>query len=332
MKALYPQLTSYIRVNKLTGDITIVSNIRRLRPKEFKKPKEFICPFCPGREELTPPATAVLIISEGRRTILRDTNEHRVRGWQARIFPNKFPALTTSPPKPLRDSLEAYGYHEVLVEFPQHSPDPHNVDDKTYSHALWLLANRIAELYSDERIVSIVVIKNRGPRAGASILHSHMQIFALPLIPPRLAREVEAFKTGCPLCELIENWSELLVHEEKEYVVMVNPAPRAPYEVWIIPKRHKPLMGIEDEDLLSLAKCIRLVTKLYVEELGYEDYNAWIHVAPKGVTNFHWHVEFSPLSVTWGGLEKSSEAYIVEVPPEDAAKELRSLLARLSSN
>ncbi len=323
------QLVNEVRLNPLNSDIAVISTVRRLRPKEHQSPRGFRCPFCPGNEELTPPATAVLVVENGRRKVLRDSDGERVRGWKARIFPNKYPALTTSPPRPhARGAEPAYGYHEVAVETPKHVPDPHNVDLHDYADALWLVFHRVSTILMDPRVEYVAVIKNRGSRAGASIMHTHLQIFGLPFTPPRVAREVEAFKAGCPLCSIADEHPELIVAELDDFLVTVNPAPRAPYEVWIIPRRHEPTpLGLDDKRLIELSKAVRMATKAYVEGLGYDSYNAWIHMAPRGVTGYHWHVEFMPVSVTWGGLEKSCEVYIVEVPPEEAAERLRSLLA-----
>lgn len=72
---------------------------------------------------MTPAADAVY--SEGG--ILVDGLE-RVRPWKARAFPNLFAAMVPNPSPPIREwiAMPVRGYHEVIVDSPQHGSSPAN--------------------------------------------------------------------------------------------------------------------------------------------------------------------------------------------------------------
>lgn len=310
------QLIREIRFNPLTRDVTIISTVRRFRPKITSVSG---CPFCPGNEHQTPPATLVIKRSRNRFHISREYGDLRSKEWDVRIVPNKFSALSV-------EDATAYGYHEVVIETPKHVQDPYELTCEEYAVSLYAAILRIKEILVDPRIEYVAFIKNRGLRAGASIAHTHSQIFGLPFIPPRIQEELAKYTNGCPVCSYIEN--ELrdrsrVIYVGERYVVLASYAPRLSYEVIVAPLKHSSTpLDLEYEDLLELAYIIRCVTRSYILKLSFDAYNFWLHMAPKN-RDFHWHLVLSPVSATWGGLEKSSHVYIVEVPPEEACEAIK---------
>ncbi len=332
------ELVNEVRVDLFGDHVSIISTVRRIRPKEFKKLQQFVCPFCAGNEEMTPPATLVLVKKGGSEEWLRDKDGERVKGWSVRIVPNKFPALTTSPPKPRSESyLEAYGYHEVVIETPEHVGDVHELSNEQFLDALRATFKRVSEMFSDPRVESVIVIKNRGPQAGASILHAHSQVFALPIVPKRIEREAKAFESGsCPLCAYLKKELELglrVIHKGKYFAIVAYEAPRIGFETWVIPLEHSRDPLASSRDVLSeLALSLRAVSYAFVKGLGFENFNWWIHMAPKNAKDFHWHVEVAPVSSIWGGLEKGGDAFIIEFSPEEATSELRKFVREFISS
>jgi len=327
-------LIDEIRIPILGNHVTIVSTRRRLRPKERKESVDK-CPFCPGNEELTPPATLALVRIGNRFEFCRESRSGECSPWIVRIIPNKYPALDPNPPTPTaRNALKARGFHEVVVESCKHVHDPHELSDEEYALSLYTTMTRMRDLLSIEWIKYVALIKNRGLGAGASIRHSHSQIFASPYVPPRVAEEVkQLIDLGtCPLCSYVEDEylrNRYLVYESKSFALLVNDAPRASYEVLIVPKKHESRPSPNLEILRELAHVMRIVTKFFVEVLRTESYNMWFHVAPKGVEDFHWHIEAMPRLGIWGGYELSSDVYIVEVSPEEVAEKMRSFVSSL---
>uniref|UniRef100_A0A7C2ZRJ3 DUF4921 family protein n=1 Tax=Ignisphaera aggregans TaxID=334771 RepID=A0A7C2ZRJ3_9CREN len=310
-----------VRKNPISGSISIVATARRYRPKSLKTDRS-LCPFCPGNEQQNPPPTAVLTKKDGQRVVLREYTY----GWLARIFPNKYPAVTPNPPETSEPGFsKAYGYHEVLVETPKHVPDIHLIPTEELADGIWLGLHRIRKLFEDPEIKSCILVKNRGIHANASIEHTHFQMFALPFIPPRLEIEVNMFSTKSkPLCRHLEEEikkKKRVIYIGQYFAVLAITAPRVNHEIWVIPLKHEETaLNIKDPELLELAKILQTVTRIYVEVLNIDSYNIWFHMAPKNTIDFHWHVEVAPALLTWGGLEKSSDTYLIEVPPEETAK------------
>src|SRR4051812_43412293 len=77
-----------LRQDPVTGRWVVISTERRKRPSDFwlerhQVARDGYCPFCPGREDLTPPEVLAYRQSGGRNG----------PGWDLRVVPNKFPAL-----------------------------------------------------------------------------------------------------------------------------------------------------------------------------------------------------------------------------------------------
>ena len=131
--------------------ITIISTIRGRRPcytKATTETKSTIpCPFCPGNEEYTPPATLVLTVSNNEQTFASEKRSGEVSDWVVRVFPNKYPALT-----PRSCSNLTYGYHEVLVESRIHNEEDYLKDPRNIYFALKTLRERLATYLLKKRI------------------------------------------------------------------------------------------------------------------------------------------------------------------------------------
>ncbi len=320
--------------------ISIIAIGRRRRPKHYSYQGLHVgaltktCPFCPGHEYMTPPATLVLTSS---LEYLVEGEGERVRDWLVRIFPNKYPALLLNT-EGSRGTISLYGYHEVIVESPIHSEEVYLENPKYMYYVFLALRRRIKEILGDDRIENVVVIKNRGPRAGASIVHPHLQLFANTFTPPVILSELQGFKKFkekhgiCPLCYMVNRIDEpRLVLESKHFIVYTRYAPKQAYELLIVPRKHSPcITSASDDELFDLAQVLSKVLKALLRLLGGVDYNYWIHCAPKNSeTEYHWHIEIQPVVETWGGYEKSSGVHIVTVSPEESAAELRNILKSL---
>ena len=337
-------MTSKIELRICSFDklrISIIAPARRKRPKivigvEEREKAEVICPFCPGREEETPPATLVLLVKDGKLLFEREHNG-RIKNWVVRVFPNKYPALVNKA-EIMSGEFSAYGYHEVLVETPIHSEEKYLLNPVNVYHMLIALRRRVEEIMKDPRIKHVSIIKNAGLKAGASIGHPHLQIFANTFTPPIISAEEYAMKEYfekhrvCPLCEIFSNSkSPRTVFTTGFFKVETAYAPKQPYELLIVPKKHAcSITNASNEELKDLANVLSKTLLLIRKTLGNIDYNYWFHLGPKGDSIYHWHIEIQPIIETWGGYEKATGIYIVTVPPEDAAKEFRENMGKLN--
>lgn len=273
------------------GRKVVVASGRSGRPKLFSKPPD-ICPFCPGNEHMTPPETD-RVEQDGK--------------WLLRSFENKYPIV--SP-----EFQKAYGKHEVVVETPIHSQKLEETDVKTY---LKFVFKRMEELSKDKKIRYVLLFKNRGPSAGASIPHEHSQITSLTEIPPRVAEELEAFKReGCPICD-----AKYVLFENEGAKCIVPEAPIYPYELWVAPKEHVST-EIPQEQMDHFAEALKEALRRLDEVLETPDYCFYFHYYPEKNEWYHLHLEITPRISIWGGFELGSGIIVNTIPPERVIKEL----------
>ncbi len=314
--------------------VAVISLVRGRRPQYGASRAEAgsgaFCPFCPGNEEHTPPAVLVLAGPgvEGYR-FTREERSGEAGDWVVRVFPNKYPALSPEPGSEL-----VYGYHEVLVESRIHSEEEYLGNPENVFLAFRTLRERLRQILRDPEIRHVAVIKNSGVRAGASIPHPHLQIFASPFLPPEIEDEICGFreyeeKTGvCPLCRLASSGS-LVFYRNGSFASLVAYAPRVPYETLVVPLRHTPsFLDADDGELLDLGNALSRTLLALRRVLGGFDYNLWLHsVYDARLESYHWHVEILPLTTRWGGYEKGFGVFIVDRFPEDVASELRGAIS-----
>lgn len=287
----------------------LIATERAKRPNDFKsKPfssSKASCPFCPGHEHMTPPASYV---------VRKDGN------WLIRCFPNKFAAVTCGAEKNHESEffnyLTACGFHEVLVETPDHNK---RLADLPLNHIILVLDSYVKRILAfDSKYV--LVFKNHGVEAGTSLIHSHTQIVAYNQIPKLVQDEVKAFKkfSSCPFCSIIklEAKSPRKAFENNSFIAFTPFASRSPLEVWIFPKKHiRSIIDVNDfSDLASILK--KVLTKLGKINASY---NFFIHNAPSK-SDFHFHIEVVPRLSKWGGFEFGTDTIINVISPEEAAK------------
>jgi len=198
-----------IRINPIIPtESVLVATERGLRPrkKEERIPhdsREHVqeCPFCKGNEDKTPP------------TILARPDEE---GWQLRVVKNLFPVLGEESDQGrlnigLQQVLDGYGHHEVMIDHYHHGIEVHQMSEQHLALVLDTYRQRMADLFgTDERIKYVMVFKNFGPAAGASIKHTHSQLIALPIIPENVYNELSHCRNyfqkyhQCIFCALID--------------------------------------------------------------------------------------------------------------------------------
>lgn len=309
------------------------------RPNEYEvneaRCKRTSCPFCAGHEQETPPHIAVY--RSGKTAV-----EANGRDWLVRVVPNKYPALrpdgdTAVLQNGLYAGSGAVGAQEVIIESPRHVASLSQLSDEEVTLLLHAYRDRMLALRQEGRYRYVLVFKNVGPRAGASLEHSHSQVVAMPMVPGEVAREVAAAEGlfqqhhACFFCQVIADELEhgqRLVTETRRFVVVCPYASRMPYEMWVLPRAHASHFEQEGNDELNeLAGLLRQVIAKLERLLGPLAYNYFIHTAPFDTSaprHYHWHVEIFPRLTTTAGFEWGAGCYINPVLPEQAAAILRS--------
>jgi UDPglucose--hexose-1-phosphate uridylyltransferase len=226
----------------------IIATDRAMRPTDFVRETVLakggqFCPFCPGNEQKTPPEILAFRPNGG------GSNEP---GWNLRVVPNKFPALRVEgnlnrQGEGVYDKMNGVGAHEVFVETPEHSLTFGELPEKQAEDLFWAFRDRIVDLRKDRRLTYVLIFKNHGEAAGASLEHTHSQLIALPVVPKRVREEMDGakryfdFKERCIYCDIVRQEAETgprVVLETDHYLAIAPYASRFPFETWILPKKH----------------------------------------------------------------------------------------------
>jgi UDPglucose--hexose-1-phosphate uridylyltransferase len=329
-----------LRKDPIVGRWVIISTDRAKRPTDFAresvKMKGGFCPFCYGNEAKTPPEIQAYRPNQNGGQPQRDTS-----GWTVRVVPNKFPALGIEgnldrQAEGLFDKMNGVGAHEVIVENNEHNATLASMTPKNIEDVLWTFRDRILDLKKDRRLKYILIFKNYGEAAGATLEHTHSQLIALPVVPIYVAEEIEGakqyyiYKERCVFCDIARQETESgirVVSENDDFLTIAPYAPRFPFETWILPKQHESAFENSSSRMFqNLAKSIRTLLNKANRVLDDPPYNLVIHSSPTQDSNndhYHWHIEFVPKLTKVGGFEWGTGFYINPTPPEEAAKFLR---------
>lgn len=297
------------------------------------------CPFCPGNEAMTPP--------EDYSLRSPDTSPDGP-GWRVRVVPNKFPALTDLmqgdlPKIPHTEGIHShspgFGVHEIVIETPVKNRQMLEMNQEEVSEVLAVYRERLRTHYSDRRLKTVFLFKNHGKEAGASLVHSHAQIMALPVLPDNAASQLASYEdyrvknNSCLMCAILKKEvgeGERVVEETEGYVVLAPFAAISPFQLSIVPKDHHYDFSLSDDDSLeSFARVLGDTLRRLHAVLGEHPWNMVLHNAPanlddgRDVTAYHWFLEITPRLTNPAGFEMGSGIYINTVAPEESAALLR---------
>ncbi len=327
-----------LRYDPLNSDWVVIAIERAMRPENFSKKtieekKVKKCPFCINNESMTPPEVYAL------RTVKNRANSP---GWKIRVVPNLYPAFKiTQEANKNRELGNAYksslgiGLHEVIIHSPDHEKHLARLDIDQIKLILntYILRYKSAAKYRPVEYISIII--NHGQDAGASLEHPHSQLFAIPLIPEKIKREILNLKEykdnfdQCMICYLSQfeiEKEERLIREWERFIVIAPYASKSPFEIMIIPKKHdSDLTLLNDKDISELAEVLKDLLAKLEDILDNPPYNLYIHNAPVKNKNlqYHWYIILRPKLTIPAGFEMSTNVNINVMKPEDSAKFLR---------
>jgi len=327
-----------IRQNKATGQWVIIAPGRGKRPRDHKRTggeerllpeREEGCPFCPGNEGMLP-------------SVISESASPTGHGWQIRVVPNKFPALSPDAETGRYDrgiylAMPGYGRHEVIIESPFHNRQIPDFSPKAVDLLIETYHRRYLDLTREHRNMMVLIFRNHGQRAGTSLVHPHSQIIVTGMVPRYLRwREDEARRYfdewgRCVYCDILKfelGERKRLVLENESYAVFVPFAAEVPFETWIVPKEHHASFGsISEESKNGLSEALRLILGRFSEKLGNPDYNYIVNTSPhydSKQPQLHWYLQIRPRLTTRAGFEIGSGISINPSLPEEDAAELRS--------
>ncbi len=325
-----------------------IATERGMRPSDFVKPVDELsgggfCPFCPGNEHVTPPEVYAL---------RPDGSPPDGPAWELRVVPSKFRALAMEGElarevEGVFEKMNGFGVHEVVIETHQHDLGMADYSLEHMEKIIWAYLSRLIDLKKDPRFRYIMISKNHGGAAGATLAHSHSQLLAAPIIPSLVSTELDSArgyyreKGRCLLCDVIEQElkaDERIVSQNDDLLTLAPFASQVPFELLIVPQKHQHTFAeITESEIASLAWALKdALTRLKLT-LRDPAYNLAFHIAPN--TNakppsedwttlemdFHWHLEVIPRLIQSHGFERGMGFYVNFTLPEKAAAYLREV-------
>jgi UDPglucose--hexose-1-phosphate uridylyltransferase len=348
-----------IRINPIVpSESVLVATARSLRPKKAEAPAPRdtrahvdTCPFCVGNEHMTPPQIAAFP-AEG--------------SWAVRIVENLYPVLGDDRENPnlvfgLQQTIDGYGRHEVIIDNSRHGIALHEMGEDHLATLFHAYRTRMHQLYrSNPRLRYVLVFKNFGPAAGASIAHTHSQIIAMPVTPDNVQAEVANSRAyyhkhhRCIFCSQIDealtfeatiydresgeihrkiSIGQYVIERGRKFIAIKPFASRYEWEVHILPLRHQSdFLSTADEDFADLARVMRRTMARLDAVLGGAQYNYFLHSLPHDPNceecgaSYHWHIEICPRTSIPTGFELGSGLYVNTIAPEAAAEKLRAVV------
>jgi UDPglucose--hexose-1-phosphate uridylyltransferase len=327
-----------IRIDPLSGHKTIVAGERSTRPGGALgcAPPESIDresdPFAEGHEDRTPPELYAERPGGG---------DPDSPGWTVRVVPNLYPALTPASESQapqaaagrearpeLFCSLPATGAHEVIVNGPQSVPSLAELPVEQVLAAVEVWRERM-RTHAEAAYLQLIVNERR--EAGASLPHTHAQLYALDFVPAAVARERERFGAYATrtmgqslLGDLVAEevrLRERIVAIDDEAVLMAPYGSRLPFQLMLAPRR--PRARFEDDGPSGAALLHDGLCRLARHLGSSPPLNLWVRTAPRGADHFCWRIDVLPRLTHLAGLELSTDVNLNIVAPEHAAALLR---------
>jgi UDPglucose--hexose-1-phosphate uridylyltransferase len=338
---------SELRHDPLAKRWVIIARERSRRPEDFVHPEDVrldggFCPFCAGNEDKTPPEIAAV---RPAGSVANGPD------WTVRVIPNKYPALSIEGGLERRgvglyDRMRGIGAHEVVVESPLHALHMGDMEPGQLVSLLTTCQDRLRDLGRDPRFKYVLLFKNHGALAGATLAHPHLQLIATPVTPRAISVELDSardhfhLKERCIFCDMLEQEiqaRERVVALDEQFAVIAPYASRFPFELIVIPRRHNHAFPDEGSGAMAaLARCLKETLSRLKSVLRDPPFNFVLHTAPNTETtvrrrnywdtlpfDFHWHVEILPRLTRVAGFEWGTGFYINPTSPEEAASYLR---------
>ncbi len=305
----------------MNKNIVVEAANRAKRPEDYSgnnlkkqhfQPYVETCPFCRGNEDKTPKPEI------WRYPYIED----KPSDWEVRVVRNMFGAM-----QPSREMLSkrnfAYGHSLVVIDTPDHSKLYSELPISKMIMIFNVIKAVMEPLLKDNYVNHISIFKNEGRQAGASLEHAHHQIITFPEVPEKLK---ELSKGCCKVCRSGKNEYNIYTDEYVRAFVLRNS--QMPFSTVVTTLEHRRgILDLTNQEIYSLFRVIKTITKFYDEKLGFPSYNVLYYDAPKSLEQFHFFVELVPRLTTPGGFELLTGIYINPTPNALAANELKAFLS-----
>jgi UDPglucose--hexose-1-phosphate uridylyltransferase len=226
----------------------------------------------------------------------------------------------------------ARGAHEVVINAPDPVVSLADLEVGQVVDALDVWRQRM-RTHADNGAAYVHVIVNERREAGASLPHTHAQIYALDFVPAVVARERERFGAYAQrtmganlLQDLVQEEVKLrdrVVAIDDDAVLMAPYGARLPFQLMLAPR--VPRARFEDDGPTCAALLHDGLNRLGRKLGNVPPLNLWVRTAPLGADRFCWRIDILPRLTHMAGLELGTGVHLNIVAPEQAAAELREV-------
>jgi UDPglucose--hexose-1-phosphate uridylyltransferase len=272
--------------------------------------------------------------------------------WRVRVVPNKFPALQDYPRLDLTTKGEVFermngiGTHEVVIDSPEHKKEIPDLPLEQIESIVDTYVLRLKALMENKAYRYVLLFKNHGKAAGASLAHPHSQVIATPVVPREVENRLHAAETyykekeDCLFCGIVQqeiDSEERIIEVADDYLALAPYDSRFPFEMSIYPRYHShDFTMMSDEQKQGLASILKRTLLRLKLLLGDPPYNLILQTAPNIKPtetsdwrtlqySYHWQIEIIPRLTKMAGFEWGSGFHINPTPPEEAARYLREV-------
>ncbi|EKD46368.1 MAG: hypothetical protein ACD_68C00009G0001 [uncultured bacterium] len=239
--------------------------------------------------------------------------------WHIKVIPNAFPAVSL-------ENKRAYGKQEIIIETPIHNQEFSEMSKEWVRKTMDVYQGRVEKLLQNRQINYVLVFKNDGPRSGASLSHSHSQIFASQIFPPDIAEELAGIARyekkyyRCPFCDVVkeESGGPREIFADKNAIAFAPFASEYKFEVWIMPRAHRrTFSGLTSAEKNSIGLFLKkILNRLDKRTFSYNFSISNFRASNK--KDYHFYIRIQPRANTWGGVELGSGIIFNSFPPEKA--------------
>jgi UDPglucose--hexose-1-phosphate uridylyltransferase len=311
---------SELRWHPLLREWVSVAAVRQNRPQ---MPKDW-CPFCPGSGKVP-------------------------EQYDVWLYPNDFAAfLPDNPPfedKPgIFATTGSRGSCDVVLYHPDHNLKPSAMSAERWAKVVELWRDRSVQLFANPDVAYVFIFENTGEAIGVTMPHPHGQIYALPLLPPLVQRELDSARlhrereSECLYCRVLAEELKAgarVVMESENFVAFVPFHARWPGEIQIYSRRHaQSLPDLNDAERIDLARIVKAVRMKY-DNLWNFSIPLMMMVRQRPAQGdhpyFHFHVEFCPIQRSrdkikyLAGVESGTGMFLNDTLAEEKAAELRAV-------
>ncbi len=327
---------SELRQDVVTGDWVVIATGRAKRPDDFKAVHRAEadqdvdqCPF--ENPEESGQEKDVLIYRDG-------SDE-----WTLRVFPNKYPAFSKGRlVKTIEEgpyfAMSGTGYHEVIVTRDHFRPLA-LMEPLQAAEVLDAYQERYLSLMKKPNVKFVQIFHNHGKEAGASIVHPHSQLMAIPVVSPYIQGQLDGAEryrrankknVFASIVEHERETGQRVVFENDRFVAFCPFASRVAFEIWVAPKKTSPYFErLSNEDKVAAGEALQRSLRALHDGLDDPAYNFYINTAPcdgRDYPQYGWHIEILPHTAVWAGFELSTGIEISTIQPEKAAEYLRGFV------